>query len=232
MLGRLASRIATLLMGKHKPTYLDNVFTGDPIVVINARHFSLTGRKARTKVYVRHTGRPGGRKEIPIARLLRLRPEDPLRLAIKRMLPPNKLRDVRLSHLKIYPDAEHPHESQNPDPVPSVEESEPLRKGCRPAFHDLAVWWLDEIRIVPDRVLDQVVTETRHELFPSGERKTEGLAVALGLPEPHKSVITRFTNTKDKNDTAACYQYVRAAEDQREQFNQTYPVIVPPTLQT
>lgn len=235
ILGRVASRIATILQGKNKPTYLDNVFSGDPVVVINARHFSLTGRKPYTKIYVRHTSRPGSRKEIPISRMLERTPEEPLRLAVKRMLPQNKLRLVWLEHLHIYPDAEHPHEAQKPDPVPLVDLSEPVRAGRPPQLNELATWWLDEMCLVPDPILESTVEETRKEILSHGPSRRVGLASVLDADSRSIARDSPFYNAMPSDITAnavrdgnALAHYVRAADEQRAQFEHTYPVIAPP----
>jgi len=117
VLGRLASRIATILMGKSKPTYRPNVDEGDFVVVVNVDKVRLTGRKAESKVYYHHTFYPGGLKEVPFKRMLERHPERILYLAVKNMLPRNKLRARRLKRLKLYASALHPHEAQKPQPL-------------------------------------------------------------------------------------------------------------------
>jgi large subunit ribosomal protein L13 len=115
VLGRLATRIATILMGKSKPSYTPHVDAGDFVVVLNADKVRLTGRKAENKVYYHHTLYPGGLKEIPFKRTRKRHPERVLFLAIKNMLPKNKLRARRLRRLKIYASALHPHHAQKPE---------------------------------------------------------------------------------------------------------------------
>ncbi len=115
VLGRLATRIATILMGKNKPTYTPHVDAGDFVVVVNADKVRLTGRKAENKVYYHHSFYPGGLKEIPFKRMLKRHPERVLFLAMKNMLPKNKLRARRLGRLKIYASALHPHQAQKPE---------------------------------------------------------------------------------------------------------------------
>jgi large subunit ribosomal protein L13 len=114
VLGRLASRIATILMGKGKPTYTPYIDAGDFVVAINADRLRLTGKKAESKTYYHHTFYPGGLKEVPFKRMLAHHPERVLFLAVKNMLPSNKLRARRLKRLKIYASALHPHEAQKP----------------------------------------------------------------------------------------------------------------------
>ncbi len=115
ILGRLATRIATTLMGKSKPTYTPHVDAGDFVVVLNADKVRLTGKKAENKVYYHHTFYPDGLKEIPFKMMRKRHPERVLFLAVKNMLPKNKLRARRLKRLKIYASALHPHHAQKPE---------------------------------------------------------------------------------------------------------------------
>lgn len=128
VVGRLAVKLATILMGKHKPTYTPHVDCGDCVVVINAEKIRFGGRrmahathanftsKMVSKTYERFTGYPGGRRVIPAAQLLERKPEEILRLAVRRMLPKNKLGRHMLKKLKLYRGASHPHQSQAPEP--------------------------------------------------------------------------------------------------------------------
>ena len=113
-LGRLATRIATLLRGKHKPLYAPNLDTGDFVVVVNSGKIAVTGNRLDDKLYRRHTGYPGGLKAITLRRMLEIHPERVIRFAVKGMLPKNKLGRQMLKKLKIYADAEHPHAAQQP----------------------------------------------------------------------------------------------------------------------
>jgi len=114
-LGRLATRIADNLRGKTKPTYTPNIDTGDFVVVVNAARIAVTGRKMDNKIYYRHTGYPGGLKQRTLAEMMTKKPEEVLRLAVKGMLPKNRLGRAQLRKLKIYAGPEHPHEAQNPE---------------------------------------------------------------------------------------------------------------------
>jgi large subunit ribosomal protein L13 len=116
IVGRVASEIAMVLMGKHRPTYTPHVDTGDFVVVINADKVVFTGKKWEQKRYTWYTGYPGLRSETA-AKRLESRPEQILREAIRRMLPKNKLARHMLAKLKIYAGAEHPHQAQNPEPL-------------------------------------------------------------------------------------------------------------------
>jgi large subunit ribosomal protein L13 len=116
VVGRLASRIAVLLMGKHRPTYTPHVDTGDFVVVINAEKVKLTGKKWDQKEYRWYTGYPGQRSVKAATRLER-QPDMILHEAVRRMLPKNKLAYKMINKLKIYAGVEHPHQAQNPEPM-------------------------------------------------------------------------------------------------------------------
>jgi large subunit ribosomal protein L13 len=116
VLGRLATHAATLLRGKHKPTFAPHVDTGDFVVVINAGKVALTGNKRHTKIAYRHSGYPGGLKQVRYEDLLEKHPERAIELAVKGMLPHNKLGRQLIKKLKVYPGAEHPHAAQQPVP--------------------------------------------------------------------------------------------------------------------
>jgi len=116
-LGRLASEIAKILMGKHKPTYTPHVDNGDFVVVVNAEKIHVTGKKLEKKIYYWHTGYPGGLKSATLKELLQKKPTEVIRLAVRGMLPKNKLRDRRMKRLKVYAGPEHPHKAQNPKPL-------------------------------------------------------------------------------------------------------------------
>ena len=116
VLGRLATHTAALLRGKHKPTFAPHVDTGDFVVIINAGKVALTGNKRATKVAYRHSGYPGGLKQVRYEELLTNRPEHAVELAVKGMLPHNKLARQVIKKLKVYPGAEHPHAAQQPVP--------------------------------------------------------------------------------------------------------------------
>ena len=113
-LGRLASKIAMILMGKNKPIYTPHVDTGDHVVVINAKKVILTGDKLNSKIYYSHSNYPGGLKEINAKKLLEKKPEMLLEKAVQRMLPKNKLGRAMATKLKVYSGGTHPHQSQNP----------------------------------------------------------------------------------------------------------------------
>jgi large subunit ribosomal protein L13 len=116
-LGRLASEIAKILMGKNKPTYTPHIDGGDFVVVVNAEKVFVTGKKLNQKIYYKHTGYFGHLKETTLKEMLEKKPEEVIRLAVRGMLPKNKLRDKRLKRLKVYAGPEHPHKSQNPKPI-------------------------------------------------------------------------------------------------------------------
>ena len=116
-LGRLASKIASILRGKNKPTYTPHMDAGDFVVVVNAQQVHLTGRKLDQKMYYHYTGYPGGIRGITARKLLDSKPEELLRHAVKGMLPKNVLGRNLLKKLKIYANGEHPHEAQQPKPL-------------------------------------------------------------------------------------------------------------------
>ena len=116
-LGRLATKISTILIGKHKPTFTPGVDTGDFVVVVNAERVRVTGNKLDDKIYYRHTGYPGGLKSITLREQLAKHPERVLRSAVWGMLPHNKLGRRLIKKLKIYAGPDHPHEAQQPKPL-------------------------------------------------------------------------------------------------------------------
>jgi large subunit ribosomal protein L13 len=111
-LGRLATQVAMLLMGKHKPTYAPHLDMGDFVIVVNAEKIRVTGKKLEDKIYYRHTGYVGGLKETPLEELLARKPRQVLELAVRGMLPRNKLSRHLLGHLKVYAGPDHPHQAQ------------------------------------------------------------------------------------------------------------------------
>lgn len=117
VLGRLASKLAYILQGKHRPDYTPHVDQADFIVVINAEKVKLTGKKLDQKVYWRHSGYMGGLKLETARKLLERKPEQLIYLAVKRMLPRNRMRKKLLKKLKIYAGESHPHTAQNPKPL-------------------------------------------------------------------------------------------------------------------
>jgi large subunit ribosomal protein L13 len=114
ILGRIACEIAHRLRGKHKTIYAPYMDTGDFVIVVNAGKISLTGKKLTDKIYYHHTGYPGGIKAITAGKLLKEKPEEVLRTAVKGMLPKNTLGRAMLKKLKIYAGGDHPHEAQCP----------------------------------------------------------------------------------------------------------------------
>jgi large subunit ribosomal protein L13 len=117
ILGRMATEIARVLRGKNKPIFMPNTDAGDFVIVINARGVKLTGKKLEQKVYYRHTNYPGGIRERTAAKMLAEKPEDIIRLAVKGMLPKNRLSRKLVTKLKVYAGPEHPHEAQKPQPL-------------------------------------------------------------------------------------------------------------------
>lgn len=114
VLGRVATQIATLLRGKHKPTFTPHLEMGDFVIVVNAQQVQLTGRKAQQKLYYRHSGYPGGLKVTPYKVMLAKHPDRVIRFAVKGMLPKTRLGRHLLRRLHIYAGGSHPHEAQQP----------------------------------------------------------------------------------------------------------------------
>jgi large subunit ribosomal protein L13 len=114
VLGRIASRISRILQGKHRPEYTPHVDTGDFVVVVNAEKVHLTGKKTEQKTYRYHTGWAGGLRETPVKEMLAKKPEDVIRLAVRRMMPKTKLGRQMQTKLKVYAGPEHPHAAQKP----------------------------------------------------------------------------------------------------------------------
>ncbi len=118
-LGRLATRIATVLRGKHKPTFTPHVDTGDFVVVVNASKVELSGNKIDRKQYHRYSGHPGGLRSLGARQVREEDPERMIREAVKGMLPKNRLARQIITKLKVYGGAEHPHDAQQPQPFPT-----------------------------------------------------------------------------------------------------------------
>ncbi|MEO7664313.1 MAG: 50S ribosomal protein L13 [Candidatus Limnocylindrales bacterium] len=116
-LGRLATQVARVLSGKHKPTYTAHLDTGDHVIILNAGKIAVSSDKLTSKQYVRHSGHPQGFKEEALGKLLERRPEEVVRRAIKGMLPHNRLGAQQLRKLKIYAGNAHPHQAQRPEPL-------------------------------------------------------------------------------------------------------------------
>jgi large subunit ribosomal protein L13 len=121
VLGRLATHAATLLRGKHKPIFAPHVDTGDFVIVINAGKIALTGNKRESKVAYRHSGYPGGLKRVPYSVLLDKRPEQAIEIAVRGMLPKNRIGRQMLTKLKVYAGPEHPHQAQQPTPFEIIQ---------------------------------------------------------------------------------------------------------------
>jgi len=117
ILGRLASEVAKILRGKHKPYFAPHLDTGDYVIVINAAKIRVTGKKLEDKIYYRHSGYPGGLRSVTLAEMLKKRPTRVIRLAVRGMLPHNRLGRATMRKLKIYEGESHPHQAQNPQPL-------------------------------------------------------------------------------------------------------------------
>jgi len=120
ILGRMAAKIAPILMGKTKPTYTPHVDTGDYVVVVNADKIKVTGKKTQDKQYDYYTHFPGGHKFVSFADMMVKKPEKVIELAVRRMLPKNKLGRKMLKKLKVYRGSQHPHQAQRPEKIEIV----------------------------------------------------------------------------------------------------------------
>ncbi len=116
-LGRVATRVASFLRGKHKPTFTPHLDMGDNVIVINASEVKLTGQKREKKIYLRYSGYIGGQKKIPLKKLMEKRPDRVITQAVKGMLPKTRLGRRQLTHLRVYAGSEHPHAAQQPKSV-------------------------------------------------------------------------------------------------------------------
>lgn len=188
VLGRVAQQVVTLLLGKHKPyrTLIDNMNTGDPVIVINANQFLLTGRKHINHEYIHHSGYPGGLKRVPIQDIMRRRPDTPLRRAVYNMLPRNKLRAEWMRNLHIYMDDEHPHTGMKPVPVPPPHVPVQVKIGRAPDDTQMAQWWTKRLAASTNerQSVESLVTDCRKEIRDADVKITEahGLAQLLDVP--------------------------------------------------
>jgi large subunit ribosomal protein L13 len=116
-LGRMASQIASILRGKHKPIFTPHMDCGDYVIVVNAEKVHVTGNRMDDKMYYRHSGYPGGLKQTPLREMLKTKPEMVIEEAVRRMLPKNNLGRHMLKKLRVYAGPEHQHQAQNPEPL-------------------------------------------------------------------------------------------------------------------
>ena len=117
VLGRVAAKVATVLRGKHKPTYTPHLDTGDDVIIINAAKVRVTGKKMTDKIYLRYTGYPSGQRSVRLEEMLKKAPTQALRLAVNRMIPKGKLGNKVRGRLRIYAGDQHPHQAQKPVPM-------------------------------------------------------------------------------------------------------------------
>ena len=122
-LGRLSTKVATLLRGKHKATFTPHLDTGDPVVIVNAAKIRVTGKKLTDKVYVRHSGYPGGFRSETLEDLLKRRPTEVVRRAVRGMLPRNRLGEQMMRKLFVYAGPDHPHQAQRPEAIEEANNS-------------------------------------------------------------------------------------------------------------
>jgi large subunit ribosomal protein L13 len=123
-LGRLATQVAAILRGKHKATFTPSLDTGDPVIIVNAAKIKVTGKKLSDKLYIRHSGYPGGFRSENLEKLLARRPEEVIRRAVRGMLPQNRLGEQMMRKLHVYAGADHPHAAQKPQTLAASKSKE------------------------------------------------------------------------------------------------------------
>lgn len=174
--GRIANKIAMLLLGKHKPDYLPNQDNGDFVIVVNSDNIHFTGSKLKTKIYRKHTGYPGGLNEIPAKQMRERFSTQIVDLAVRSMLPKNRLRDARMSRLLVFEGPEHPYHSLFPDHTriewPSADDIN--QDDLRPV-NPQEGWMYDLKDLVRYKEIDGVYVEEKIERFLDGKE-----------PAPHK----------------------------------------------
>jgi large subunit ribosomal protein L13 len=184
-LGTLASRVAQVLAGKHKPTYATHIDMGDHVIVLNAARIDIGGAKTEQKIYSRHSGYPGGLRQETLGHLLERRPEEVIRRAVKGMLPRTRLGAQQLRKLKIYAGGEHPHEAQVPVPLPGSKatEQETLMTEAKPT---------DEVNAAPETqaAADATAAEESVETEPAATHDTAAEA-AEGPTEDEPQAETK-----------------------------------------
>jgi large subunit ribosomal protein L13 len=189
VLGRLATQVATFLMGKHKPSYVPHMLTGDFVVVLNAKEIKVTGLKAEQKIYRRHSQYPGNLKEIPYARMQERQPERIIELAVKGMLPKNKLGRQMLKRLKVYAGAEHPHEAQ----ILGSERREE-REAAAEAKAELAA--VEAAKTAPKKPAAKKAAAPKAEAAVTEAVATEAVETAEAAPKPTKKAPAKKAAAK------------------------------------
>jgi len=209
-LGRVATQVAGLLSGKHKPIFATHLDTGDHVIVINAAQIAVKGDKLTAKVYARHSGYPGGFRSETLGDLLERRPEEVIRRAVRGMLPRNRLGVQQLRKLKVYAAADHPHEAQQPavvadaaDALNSAAVAVPAAPAARP-------------RKVEKARVAEPVAET--EVQPAAEAMAEPIAepVTEATPEPAADEATDATEASAEATEASADATAAGAETTAE----------------
>lgn len=236
VLGRVAQQAAMLLLGKHKPYGdLDNMNVGDPVIVVNARHFVLLGRKSTNHEYIHHSGYPGGLKRVAIQDVMRRRPTLPLRKAVYNMLPRNKLRKKWMDNLFVYLDDEHPHYAQNPVKIGPAHIRLAIKNGGPPDVEELAHWWVDNLVEWQTDIQDRDDPEALKRIVDASKRfstpfETQGLKDLLSLDTIGRS-SQEEGELEERGDThltinnPVIMQYIAQAEQELSEP----AVIVPPS---
>mmetsp|Transcript_987 Transcript_987/g.1870 ORF Transcript_987/g.1870 Transcript_987/m.1870 type:complete len:242 (-) Transcript_987:1170-1895(-) len=183
VLGAVAKQIVLLLQGKHKPYYTKDVNCADRVVVINAKHIEVLGRKRETKVYRSHSGYPGGMHEVSFLDMLKKHPTKIIKLAVSKFLPKNKTRKVRLrKFLKVYPEDKHPHEENSLIRAFSCSIGERIGYGEPPYEEEFEMLWDNLVPFIHPEGLDVGVLDVSLKRDPVTDHKAVGLQQLL-LPK-------------------------------------------------
>lgn len=214
-LGRLAVAAASLLLGKHKPTCMTSVFAGDPVLITHADSVVLTGRKAATKVYYRHSGYPGGLSTTPFADLQRKQPGEAIRRAVRGMLPGNALRAVRMGQLYVVPGGDHPYAPRRPVTMPPPAGGPRLGRGGGASAEEVREWWANLLVDVGASDVRRIVAEVKAET--AGRGADGGAATAAGVggrrgPRGLAQLLAPSVDAADAEDALALQTWLQEAE--------------------
>lgn len=218
-LGRLAVAAASLLLGKHKPTALTSVWAGDPVLITHADSVVLTGRKATSKVYYRHSGYPGGLSTTPFADLQRKQPGESIRRAVRGMLPGNALRAVRMGQLYVVPGGDHPYAARKPVTMPPPAGGARLGRGGGASAEEVREWWANLLVDVGASDVRRIVAEVKAEAAGSGADGGAPSAVATAAGEVNRrgprglaELLAPAVDAADAEDALALQTWLQEAE--------------------
>ncbi|GAB0494813.1 hypothetical protein MMPV_006109 [Pyropia vietnamensis] len=209
-LGRLAVAAASLLLGKHKPTAMTSVWAGDPVLITHAESVVLTGRKASTKVYYRHSGYPGGLSTTRFADLQRKQPGEAIRRAVRGMLPSNALRAVRMGQLYVVPGGDHPYASRRPVTMPPPAGGARLGRGGGASAEEVREWWANLLVDVGASDVRRIVAEVKAE---AAARVTDGAdGGSRRGPRGLTELLAPSVEAADAEDATALQLWLQEAE--------------------